>query len=243
VSTPRVFVEEPCEPGREVGLDADDAGHAHRVLRMRSGDAVTVVRDGNAWDAVLVQISGKGARALVGAPRAEAGGELPAAVTVMQALAKGAKLDFVIEKVVELGARRIVPVRCERSYADASELKLERWRRIARAAAAQARRRHVPVVEAPVPWPQALADWRFAPAPIVAYEGAPAHTLPEALASACSAAHVAIAIGPEGGFTDTEIETAGNAGCALVSLGPTILRTETAAPALLAAIAASCGWW
>jgi 16S rRNA (uracil1498-N3)-methyltransferase len=243
MSTPRFFVSEFCEPGREVTLDRDDAGHAHRVLRMRAGDAAIVVRDGAAWDAVLTQISGSSARALVGAAREEPGGELPAAVTVMQALTKGAKFDFVVEKSVELGARRIVPVRCERSYADASDLKIERWQRIAKAAAAQSRRRHLPVIEEPVAWAQALADWRDTPAPIVAYESAAAHTLSAALATACGAPRLAIAIGPEGGLTDAEAEMARSAGCALVSLGPTTLRTETAALALLAAIAARCDWW
>jgi 16S rRNA (uracil1498-N3)-methyltransferase len=240
---PRFFVEEVCETGRDVRLDRDDAGHAHRVLRMREGDSVIVVRDGGAWDAVLTEIGASGARAKIGAARQESGGELPAVVTVMQALTKGSKFDFVVEKAVELGARRIIPLRCERSYADASDLKLERWRRIAKAAAAQARRRYVPVVDEPAQWAEALADWHGVPAPIVAFEGAPAHTLAAALKDACDAAQLAIAIGPEGGLTDDEVEAARANACALVSLGPTILRTETAALALLAAVAAHCAWW
>jgi 16S rRNA (uracil1498-N3)-methyltransferase len=243
MSAPRFFVEGPCQPGRAVSLEREDAAHAHRVLRMRTGDAVIVVRDGTAWDAVLTQIDGSSASAVVGAVREEPGGELPASVTVMQALIKGAKFDFVVEKAVELGARRIVPVRFERSSTDASDLKLERWRRIAKAAAAQARRRHVPVIEKPVVWAQALADWDDVPGPIVAYEGAASRTLSAALAGACGAPKLAIAIGPEGGLTDAEVAAARSAGCSLVSLGPTILRTETAALALLAAIAARCDWW
>jgi 16S rRNA (uracil1498-N3)-methyltransferase len=243
MSAPRFFVEEVCETGRDVSLDREDAGHAHRVLRMREAESVIVVRDGAAWDAVLTHIDASGARVKVGAKRDEVGGELPVAVTVMQGLAKGSKFDFLVEKVVELGARRIIPVRFERSYADASDLKLERWRRIARAAAAQARRRHVPMVDQPVAWTHALAQWRTAPAPIVAYEDAPPHTLAAALKDVCDTAHLAIAIGPEGGLTDGEVEAAKDNGCALVSLGPTTLRTETAALAMLAAIAARCAWW
>ena len=240
---PRFFVDEVCETGRDVSLDRDDAGHAHRVLRMRPGDSVVIVRDGAAWDAEFIQVGASSARAAIRAARHETGGELPMAVTVMQALAKGSKFAFVVEKVVELGAQRIIPVRFERSYADASDLKLERWRRIAKSAAAQARRRHLPVVDEPVGWAQALADWGSGPAPIVAYEGAPARTLEAALKDTCDAAALAIAIGPEGGLTDAEVETARSRGCALVSLGPTILRTETAALAMLAAVAAHCGWW
>ena len=243
MNTPRFFVDEVCERGKDVSLDPGDAGHAHRVLRMRAGDAVILVRDGQAWDAVLTQIGSSAARALVGDARHETGGELPAAVTVMQALTKGAKFDFVVEKAVELGVQRIVPVRCERSYAEAGTHKLERWRRIARSAAAQARRRHVPAIAEPAAWAQALAEWHDAPAPIVAYENASAGTLTPALRDACGAQRIAIAIGPEGGLTDAEVEAARRTGCALVSLGPTTLRTETAALALLAALAAQCGWW
>jgi len=240
---PRFFVDELCEPGREVDLDGADARHANVVLRLRAGDPLIVVRDGTAWDATLTEVLASGARARIVSAREEAGGELPAAVTVMQALTKGAKFDFVVEKAVELGARIIVPVQCERSYAEAREHKLERWRRIARAAASQARRRYVPSVAEPIVWASALASWKSSPPPIVAYERAPAGSLEEALERACPAPNVAVAIGPEGGLTEAEVEAACSAGCALVSLGPTILRTETAALAMLAALAARCNWW
>jgi 16S rRNA (uracil1498-N3)-methyltransferase len=240
---PRFFVDEPCEPGREVHLDSADARHAHIVLRLRAGDPLIVVRDGTAWDAALTGVRATEARVRIASARDEAGGELPAAVTVMQALTKGAKFDFVVEKAVELGARTIVPVQCARSHTDASEHKVERWRRIARAAASQARRRYIPIITEPLAWASALGRWSSTPPPIVAYERAPAGTLEEALAQACPAPNVAVAIGPEGGLTDAEVEAARGAGCALVSLGPTILRTETAALAMLAALAARCNWW
>jgi len=240
---PRYFIDETCEAARVVRLDAADARHASVVLRMRVGDPVIVVRDGTAWDATLASVHASEASARIVSARDETTGELPAAVTVMQALTKGAKFDFVVEKAVELGARNIVPVRFERSYADGGEHKLERWRRIARSAAAQARRRYVPTVAEPVDWARALKRWSTGPPPIVAYERAPAGTLESALALVCSAPSVGVVIGPEGGLTDAEVEAARDAGCALVSLGPTILRTETAALAMLAALATRCNWW
>ncbi len=234
MSAPRFFVDGAIVAGTDLSLDADDAHHVSHVLRLRAGDAVVLLRDGVAWDARITEVSKGGVRVRAIEARGESGGELPRAVTVVQAMVKGNKFDDVVEKCVELGARRIVPVLCERSYAQAGTSKLERWRRIARAAAAQSRRLVLPVVDAPMLWNEALA----AVSPlIVAWEGAPRETLGPALAAIGEARHLGIAVGPEGSFTGGELDAARAAGARLVSLGPTILRTETAAAALLAAIA------
>jgi len=241
-SQPRFFVDAPCTPGAQVTLRSDDVRHARLVLRMRAGDPVVVVCDGSAWDARLSQVSAGRTTARIDALRSEQGGELPAFVTVLQAVPKGAKFDDVVEKTVELGARRIVPVRCERGYADAGDRKLERWRRIARAAAMQSRRRFVPEVESPIAWAQGVRLARSQPV-LVAYERAPSGSLAAALAKSSDGKPFAIAIGPEGGLAPAEVDAARAAGCDFVSLGPTTLRTETAAAALLAACAACRGWW
>jgi 16S rRNA (uracil1498-N3)-methyltransferase len=244
MSESRFFVAQECVPGREVALAAEDARHARLVLRLRTGDRIVVVRDGSAWEATLTASSSSGVLAQVGQRRDETGGELPVAVTVMQALIKGAKFDYVVEKVVELGARRIIPMRSERCAVEPSEHKVERWRRIARAAAQQARRRYEPIVEEPVAWRDGLAHWRGTTPPVVAYEEAPPGTLAPALARIPDdIGELAIAIGPEGGLGPADVAAAEAVGCPLVSLGPTILRTDTAALAMLAAIAARRGWW
>jgi 16S rRNA (uracil1498-N3)-methyltransferase len=243
MSAPRFFVDDECAAGAQIELRHDDAHHAIEVLRMHTGDPVVIVRDGTAWDATLSDFGRGRASAQLVAPRAESGGELPLAVTVLQAIAKGSKFDDVVEKAVELGARRIVPVVCERSYAQASSAKIERWRRIARSAAQQSRRRYLPEVADPMTWIEALRATNTNPPTLVAYE----HAAPGSLAAAADkigeARSIAIAIGPEGGLTAAEVAAAKESGCELVSLGPTILRTETAAPALLAALAARRGWW
>lgn len=243
MSAPRFFVNADLAPNRDIVLDPDDARHARLVLRLHAGDDVVLVHDGAAWHAMLTTVSAREVRARVGQRRDEKSGELPVDITVMQALIKGAKFDFVVEKVVELGARHVVPVEFERSYAEAGARKLERWRRIARAAAQQARRRFLPSVEEPRSWEAALRGWRGVARPIVAYEGARLGTFAPAVDRIAEAKELAVAIGPEGGFTDDEVAVARASGCALVSLGPTTLRTETAATALLAAIAARKGWW
>lgn len=239
MSAPRFFVKGPLVEGATVALGADDAHHASHVLRLRAGAPIVVVADGVAWDAVIAVADCSGAHAL--RPSPEGGGDIGIDVTVLQALTKGSKFDVVVEKCVELGARRIVPVRCERSETDASAHKVERWRRIARSAAEQSRRNIVPVVDDPRPLAEALAVASGSTL-LVASERAPKGSLAEALRAHAASKSFTIAIGPEGSFTDAELAAARTAGASFVSLGPAILRTETAAAALLAAIASARVW-
>lgn len=240
MSESRFFTDAACSPKALVDMSADDSHHVLHVLRLREGDAIVMVHDGVAWDAAIASAARDSVRAQIEGKRDEAGGELPVAITVIQALTKGAKFDDVVEKVVELGARRIVPAICERSSADVRGAKLERWRRIARAAAQQSRRRFLPVVTSPEPWASAVASTRPT---IVAYEAAARGSFERAARDVGKAPEIAIAVGPEGGLSEVDVEAARVAGAALVSLGPTILRTETAAAAMLAALASTAGWW
>ncbi|HXM17932.1 MAG TPA: RsmE family RNA methyltransferase [Candidatus Tumulicola sp.] len=235
MSRPRFFVSQTCGPGREIELDALDARHATLVLRMKAGGEVTLVRDGVAWNATLSHVGADGVRATCAGVAAGERGELPLDVSLLQGVTKGAKFDFVVEKAVELGVRRIVPVECERSSARAGQQKIDRWRRIARAAAEQSRRVNLPTVEATRDWASAVRE--AAGKLIVAVESAPPGSLAPIVRALKARDVLTIAVGPEGSFTESELETARAAGATLVSLGPTILRTETAAMALLAAIA------
>lgn len=237
----RIFVDQPCGPEARVVIGPDDARHLLHVLRARAGDLVTVVAQGTAWSAVLEEVAADSAVARI-ATREDDARELPLPIVVLQALPKGNKMDDVIEKVTELGAARIVPVRCERAYGGESASKLDRWRRIARAAAAQSKRLVVPPVDATMPLAEALARFANEAHVLVAWERAQPGSLARALAQSESRM-LAIAIGPEGSFTQQELDEATRLGCALVSLGPTTLRTETAAAACIAAVAALRGWW
>lgn len=238
MSAPRFFVGAPVSTGATIALEPDDAHHASHVLRLRADAPIVIIAGGIAWDAVIATADCKTAHVL--RPSPDGGGDIGIDVTVLQALIKGAKFDEVVEKCVELGARRIIPVRCERSESDASPHKVDRWRRIARSAAQQSRRNILPIVEEPRAFADALAALNATL--IVASERAPAGSLAEALRAHAYAAHFAIAIGPEGSFTEAELAIAKEAGASFVSLGPAILRTETAAAALLAAIASVRVW-
>src|SRR5579863_5905321 len=141
--TTRVFVAAPCAAGQLVSLSSDDTRHLRLVLRVQRGDEVTVVSNATAWRARVEDIAGDCMRVQIVEPLTVRG-ELPQRVTVLQAIPKGTKMDEVIEKVTELGASRIVPIRCHRAYGGESAAKLDRWRRIARSAAAQSQRLLVP---------------------------------------------------------------------------------------------------
>jgi 16S rRNA (uracil1498-N3)-methyltransferase len=212
-------------------------------LRMRPGEEIIVISSRFAWRATLMDVDDAQARAIIVAPYpGYRHGELPVPITVLQAVPKGMKMDDVVEKVVELGAAAIQPIRCARSYGGDSRSKVERWQRIARAAAQQSHRLIEPPVEEPARLSDALAYARATGKVLVAYERAEPQSLASAL-RACGEQPLSIVVGPEGSFTDDELQLARDAGAALVSLGPTVLRTETAAAAMLAAVAALRGWW
>jgi 16S rRNA (uracil1498-N3)-methyltransferase len=243
MSAPRFFVSSELAEADEIQLDAADSHHAASVLRLKPGDPIVIVDVRQAWDADIVAASKRAVRARVARVARQQGGELPVRITVLQALIKGTKFDSVVEKTVELGASAIVPVLCERSYASVSAQKLERWRRIARSAAAQSQRRIVPLVNDAASWSEAVSRTAQAMPVALAWENAHSGTLHAFRDRNKDATSIAIAVGPEGSFTETELEQARAASCDLVSLGPTVLRTETAAAAMIAALASLSGWW
>ena len=234
MATPRFFVDQPLAAGAEIELGDEDAHHAAHVLRLDDGAPIVLLHEGAAWDARLASKGKGGLAASVIARRSEETAELTMRFVILQAVIKGNKFDEVVEKCVELGAARIVPVICDRSYADAGSAKVARWRRIARSAAQQSRRQVLPRIDDPMPWVRAVAESRPL---VVAWEGAPAGSLESALGRIAGSSSLALAVGPEGSFTGEELSVARRAGAEFVSLGPAILRTETAAAALLAALA------
>ena len=225
-------------------MGAADAHHIADVLRLRPGDRVALVHGGCVYEAALQAVRSDAVEAGILRLLHDDGGELPAEVTVLQALLKGSKFDEVVEKVVELGAARIVPVRCERSFTRVgSSGKCMRWRRIAQAAGQQSRRRILPQVDDVCSLSEALQRYALGEPLFVAFESAPLGSLAAALRNYKAPGRLAIAAGPEGSFSPPEIALALHRDAHIVSLGPTILRAQSAAPALLAAIAAHNGWW
>lgn len=262
VTAPRLFIA-PARfaPPAPVLLRGAEHHYLTRVLRLRLGDAVVLLDGGGRLGAArLVRVDAEQVElAWEAATTAPASGPQ---VILLCGLLKGDKQDFVIQKATELGVSAVVPVLCQRSVPQLGEERAEkrqqRWSRIALSAAQQCRRPDVPRVLLPVSLAAAVQD--AAPADpgrlsLLLYEGpaAPLHALlpaastataptaptaPTATGGADPAAltTVRLLVGPEGGFTDAEVAAATAAGFLPASLGPRILRAETAVVAALAVL-------
>jgi 16S rRNA (uracil1498-N3)-methyltransferase len=237
----RFFVEGVCETGASVEIGGSDARKILRVLRLNEGDAIEVVDSAGTLFAASISIDGTRVRATLDGAAVLAGDEessvSPARFDLAQALPKATKMDFIVEKTTELGVGAILPFCSERTISrDAGATKVKRWRRLAMSAAQQCGRRSVPHVHAALESFDALLE-RFGDydSVLFAWELAPHALLRERLPDLLrNARRVLIVVGPEGGFTHAEAEAARARGAALIWLGPRILRTETAAMALLA---------
>jgi 16S rRNA (uracil1498-N3)-methyltransferase len=241
----RFFVEGVHAVGDVVAFAPDDARKLATVLRKRSGDRVQVVDSGGvAFGATLTVEARAGRDARDARVRAalderldRSDAETALRVTVAQAVPKGAKMDLVVEKATELGAHAIVPVRSARVVGhDTSAGKVERWRRVAKSAAQQSGRLRVPDVADVHDWNALLATFARYDRVYVPWELAEPAPLRDVFEREQDARSVLVVIGPEGGFSADEIEDARAAGAVVISLGRRILRTETAALVVLAAL-------
>jgi 16S rRNA (uracil1498-N3)-methyltransferase len=239
VPAPRFFVEQALSVGACVTLPARVAHHARNVLRLRAGDPIVLFN--GAGGEYRARLTGAGAApALVQADVVEfdpVEREARIAVTLIQALATSDKIDWVVEKAVEIGVARVIVAATARSAVQLDgarrERRLQHWRELVIAACCQcARNRLVPVLMAPS-LGEALEQARDAHFKCI-LDPAAAHGLPPAPPEARGAA---VAVGPEGGFDFDELRLAAQSDFVPVSLGPRILRTETAG------LAAATAWF
>jgi 16S rRNA (uracil1498-N3)-methyltransferase len=239
----RFFVEGVHAVGDFVAFAADDARKLAMVLRKRSGDRVEVVDSGGVTFGATLDVDGRAGRdmrvrATLDERLDKSDVETVLRVTIAQAVPKGQKMDLVVEKATELGAHAIVPVRSARVIAhDTSPAKVERWRRIAKSAAQQSGRARVPDVADVHDWDALLATFGRYERVYVPWELAQPAPLRDVFERELADARSAlVVIGPEGGFSEDEVRRASDAGATAISLGRRILRTETAALVVLAAI-------
>lgn len=228
---PRLHVAADFIVGGDVVLPEGPARHLALVLRMREGEAVTLF-DGAGREARAVLVESGRKRVVARIEALEAGrGESPLAVHLGQAISKGDRMDYAIQKAVELGVAAITPLYTEhgdvRLKGDREAKKLAHWQAVAASACEQCGRATLP----PVRPPMTLAEWlaeRDEALRLVLHPGAGGALEGDRPAGA------AVLIGPEGGLADDEVEAARAAGFAPLSLGPRILRTETAPVVALA---------
>ncbi|MEJ2400664.1 MAG: 16S rRNA (uracil(1498)-N(3))-methyltransferase [Xanthomonadales bacterium] len=237
----RIHTEQPLEPEHEIRLENDRAHYLGRVLRVAAGQTIVLFNGDGCDYAAEVLAADRNTVRIAVRSRLPARRESPLAITIVQAVSRGERMDQTLQKCTELGATAFRPVLSERVEVrlDGKRLakRLDHWRSVIVAACEQSGRARIPELAAP----GGLDAW---PA-----ESDPAATTrlvldPDAdrrLADVPAATAFELAVGPEGGFSAAEVDRMDARGVVRVTLGPRILRTETAAPAAIAVLQALHG--
>ncbi|MDD6146822.1 MAG: 16S rRNA (uracil(1498)-N(3))-methyltransferase [Oscillospiraceae bacterium] len=227
------FVGDDCFDGDSFFITGNDYNHIRNVLRMKEGDQLLISHGGVSSLCVIRSFTQESVRLAVVEENVGAE-DLPLKIYLYQGLPKGDKMELIIQKAVELGVHEIIPVEMKRCVVRLDEKKkkskTQRWQAISESAAKQSKRCIIPNVAEPISFSRAMEkagehDMLFVP-----YESERGMKgTAECLRQLKNGMSVGIVIGPEGGFEDSEIELAKEAGGVTLSLGSRILRTETAA--------------
>lgn len=238
--TIRSYIDCPLAPGLELILPESTSNHVVRVLRLEPGEVFHLFNgDGHDYPAEILSPEKRGARVRI-VSRVTVGNESPLRIHLYQSIARGEKMDWILQKATELGVAAFTPMLSERTEVkldqERSDKRLTHWHGVVRSACEQSGRALIPVIHPPVNvnrldigglsqgyylqpgTGQRLADLPLAPA-----------------------LETALAIGPEGGFSERDMQQLQNAGFKGLSLGPRILRTETAGIAAVAALQSRFG--
>lgn len=234
---PRIYTDSPLSEGSHADLDENAAQHVGRVLRMQPGQELKLFNgDGCDYPATITEAGKKRVEVLVGAAEPNHT-ESPLQITLGQTLSKGDRMDYAVQKAVEMGATRIVPLTTERCdvklKGDREEKRLRHWRSVAISAAEQCGRARVPEILSVMTVDQWLEHSRSCDLRLVLH-----HRTDQSLDTLAKPDNIALMVGPEGGLTAEEITRAEKQGFLPVALGPRVLRTETAPVAAMAL----CQW-
>jgi 16S rRNA (uracil1498-N3)-methyltransferase len=237
----RLYVDDRLGAGAELRLGEEAARYLGRVLRLRAGDTVHVFNgDDGEWSATISRIT-KDRVTLLAHDRVDNTAESRLRVHLVQGISRGERMDFVVQKATELGVERITPVLTDHGVVKLDDRRADKrrlhWQRVAESACEQSGRVRPPRVDTPLP----LNDWFGTARDDASIDLILAPDAGRSLAAVdAPAAGLCLLIGPEGGFSEREYDDAALAGFTAVTLGPRILRTETAA---VAALAIAQGLW
>ena len=229
------FVRPEQISGKEAYIEGPDWNHAANVLRVRPGEQV-LLSVGEDWNYLCTvrEVDRTGQRILLSVLEENQDvRELPVKISLYQGLPKSDKMELIIQKAVELGAVRVVPVETARCVVKLDRKKAEskraRWQAISESAAKQSGRSVIPEIAMPMKYAAALKEAADSDIRLIPYENAEGmERTRKILESVQPGQKIAVFIGPEGGFEETEIRQAEEAGFEAVTLGKRILRTETA---------------
>ncbi len=238
----RIHVAAPLAPGSELALPESAATHLSRVLRLGVGDACVLFNgDGHDYAARIIAAGKRELRVTIEAS-VIVDRESPLHIVLLQGIARGEKMDLILQKATELGVGAVLPLSSQRSEVKLDDSRagkrLAHWQSVVVAACEQSGRAVVPAVDAPASLARVLASL---PAGGLRLLLDPDGTLSLAALQLPSATPVLLAVGPEGGWSMLDREQLGAAGFRGLRLGPRILRTETAGLAAIAALQASLG--
>lgn len=230
----RYFIDGKVPENRITVITGDDAKHIAKVMRQTAGDSLIAVMEGKAYAATILSADRDVEVRLD--TEVEAVVEMPKQVTIACGLPKGDKLELIAQKCTELGMYAMIPFAAERSIvkwdAGKSDKKISRLQKIAKEAAEQSHRTHLPVIHNVQSFKQLLEAAGSYDAVIVAYEEEARASAPARFADILKTMYdkstILIVFGPEGGISEKEVSSLKNAGALFTSLGPRILRTETA---------------
>jgi len=211
---------------KQISINGEEARHLALVLRAKPGDSITVLDgSGYKYDCKLISVHKKEVRAEI-TGKAPYSAESPVSTTLAQGISKGDRMDFIIQKSTELGISKIIPLITDRTQVRHTE-KVERWRKIAVSASRQSGREKVPDITEPVNFKDFLNIYSPGTG-IILSEEEKEQSLKKTLNDIRATKGVTLLVGPEGGFSKNEVSTAVQKGFISVTLGPRILRTETA---------------
>lgn len=233
------FVEPSQIQGNRITITGKDVNHIKNVLRMKTGEEISISNgvDGKDYRCGIEELLDE---EIICSLRfiKEDGVELPSRVYLFQGLPKADKMELIIQKAVELGVHAVIPVSCKRSVVKLDDKKAKskvaRWQQIAEAAAKQSKRGIIPEVKTVLSMKEAVALAEQCEVKLIPYELAEGmEKTKEIINSLKPGEDVAIFIGPEGGFEESEVQLAIENGIVPITLGKRILRTETAGMTVL----------
>lgn len=236
------FVEPSQIQGNQIMITGKDVNHIKNVLRMKKGEEISVSNgmDGKEYRCGIEEFAEDAVICTLRFIKEDAL-ELPSKIYLFQGLPKADKMELIIQKAVELGVYQVIPVACKRAVVKLDEKKaknkITRWQGIAEAAAKQSKRGIIPEVKEVMTMKEAIAYSQNCQVRIIPYELAEGmKRTKEIISSLKPGEDVAIFIGPEGGFEETEVKEAMESGIEPITLGKRILRTETAGMTVLSII-------
>ena len=234
------FVSEEQINGENAYIEGSDVNHIANVLRMKPGEELLISVQGD-WDYLCKILDIETDRVNLKVLESMEQRELPVNITLLQGIPKSDKLEMIIQKAVELGVSEIIPVKTKRVVVKIDEKKVDtkvnRWNAIAESAAKQSKRSIIPKVHEPMSIDNALEIVKDFGVKLIPYENADGiDKTRKILDNMDKTKNIAVFIGPEGGFEESEVERIKNSGFEVITLGKRILRTETAGLALLSNI-------